>query len=370
MNNLGIKQVFVDRDALSSQFTWRILDQLQGINVRPSIIDLPLTEGETGKDTLHLQHYKGDFLKPCPGTREYICCGYQILNLAANCPLDCSYCILQSYFINQPSLRVFANLEEGLKGVWREIDNQPWRIFRVGTGEFTDSLALDPITHWTDILLPPFSVRPNVVLELKTKTTRIARVLASKYRDRIVVSWSLNGSLMSTREEKGAAGIRKRIDAARRCQSEGFVLGFHFDPLIPYSGWRDDYARTIELLDREIDPKGIIWMSMGSFRFMPSLKPIVRKRHPASGVLNGEFIVGLDGKMRYFKPIRMELYHEMRRLLEAWHSDLGLYLCMESDEVWQSSMGWSPKATPGLRHYLDQRVVKFFGPPVGAPSAV
>jgi len=360
MNGLHIRRVVLDKDASSYALTRQILAGLPGVPVHSSGLDPHLFDGEPGKETLHLQHYKGDFLKPCPGTREYICCGYQILNLAANCPLDCSYCILQSYFVNQPSLRVFVNLEEQLPDVLQLIDSQPGRIFRVGTGEFTDSLALDPMTHWSDMLLPQFSRRKNAILELKTKTTRISRVLASGYRDRIILSWSLNGPWISAKEEKGAASIEKRVEAARQCQSEGFILGFHFDPLVPYPGWRDDYARTVELLDRRIDPGRIIWISMGSFRFMPALKPIIRRRHPTSGVLNGEFIIGLDGKMRYFKPIRIELYHVIRHLLEAWHPDLGLYLCMESDEVWRSSMGWSPKTSSGLREYLDQRVVKFF----------
>jgi len=361
MNTVQIKRAIVDKNAPSYALTRRTLAGLPGIPVYPSGPDIDPLAGHTGKETLYLQHYRGDFLKPCPGTREYICCGYQILNLAANCPLDCTYCILQSYFINQPWLRVFVNLEEQLPNVLRAIDGQPDRIFRVGTGEFTDSLALDPITRWSDMLLPRFSRRSNAILELKTKTTRISRVVASGFRDRIVLSWSLNGPRIAASEEKGAASIRDRVEAARQCQSEGFTLGFHFDPLIPYPDWRDDYARTIELLDRKIDPRGIIWISMGSFRFMPDLKPIIRRRHPKSGVLNGEFIVGLDGKMRYFKPIRIELYHFMRRLLETWYPDLGLYLCMESDEVWLSSMGWSPKTSSGLRKYLDQRVVTFFG---------
>ena len=368
MNDFRIKRVIADRDAASYPLAQRILNGLSGVPVQVAESGMPpLSDRETGKETLHLQNYKGDFLKACPGTREYICCGYQILNIAANCPLDCSYCILQSYFANQPSLRVFVNLRERLPDVLATIDSQPHRIFRVGTGEFTDSLALDPLTHWSDILLPPFSQRENAILELKTKTTRIERVLASPVRDRIILSWSLNSPVISAREEKGAASIQRRLEAARVSQQEGFALGFHFDPLIPYPGWRDDYARTIALMDKLIDPRGIIWISMGSFRCMPDLKPIIRRRHPGSGVFNGEFVTGLDGKMRYFKPIRIELYHFIRKLLETWHSDLGLYLCMESDEVWRSSMGWSPKTSSGLCGYLDQRVTKFFNGP-GQPS--
>jgi spore photoproduct lyase len=313
-----------------------------------------------GKETLQLLSYKGEFLKPCPGTKEYICCGYQILNVGTNCPLDCSYCILQSYF-NQPNLRVFANLEEGLETVLQAIDSEPERIFRVGTGEFTDSLAVDHITCWSDILLPAFSQRKNAILELKTKTTNIKRVLDSKCRDRIIVSWSLNSPAVATREEHRAASLKKRLEAARRCQSEGFILGFHFDPLIPHPHWRQEYLRSLDLLDEYIDPKGIIWISMGSFRYMPPLKQIIRRRHPKTCVLDGEFITGLDGKMRYFKPIRMDLYSFMRENIEKWHRDVGLYLCMESDDVWKESLRWSPGSSAGLRDYLDSRVIEFFG---------
>ena len=363
----NIKRILIDKGASEDPLAQRIFDGLSNIPVHPvngpgpdGGPDESLHDFDTGKETVYLQNYKGDFLKPCPGTREYICCGYQILNLATNCPLDCSYCILQSYFLNQPYLRVFVNLEERLRDVFQVIDNQPERIFRVGTGEFTDSLALDPVTRWSDFLLPQFSGRKNVILELKTKTTQISRVLASTHRDRIVLSWSLNSPQISATEEKGSASIRKRLEAAKRCQTEGFTLGFHFDPLIPHPGWRDEYAKTIELLDKYIDPRGIIWISMGSFRFMPGLKPIIRKRHPKSPILNGEFILGLDRKIRYFKPIRTELYHFMKNQLDSWYPDLGLYLCMESDDVWESSMGWTPETSDGLRQYLDRRVVKFF----------
>jgi spore photoproduct lyase len=57
-------------------------------------------------------------------------------------------------------------------------------------------------------------------------------------------------------------------------------VSFHFDPLIPHKDWREGYLRTIDLMDRYLKPTGIIWISMGSLRFMPDLKPIIRKRHP------------------------------------------------------------------------------------------
>lgn len=358
-----IKKVFIDSEALGYPLTKKVLSRVKN-GVPHKIIEergssSGFDEVDMGKETLHLISYKGEFLKPCPGTKEYICCGYKILNIGTNCPLDCSYCILQSY-INMPNLRVFANLEEELGNVLDIFDSNPESIFRVGTGEFTDSLALDPVTFCSDLLLPEFSIRKNVILELKTKTVNINRLIASKIRDRIVVSWSLNSPFMASKEELKAPGIIRRLEAARQCQSEGFVLGFHFDPMLMYPGWQEGYLRTLDLMDKYVDPKGIIWISLGSFRYMPGLKPIVRKRHPNTTILDGEFIQGLDGKMRYFKPIRIDLYSFMKEHLDKWYSNLGLYLCMESDEVWQESLGWSPGVSEGLKRYLDDRTIELF----------
>jgi spore photoproduct lyase len=326
MPDPAIKRVLMEEGTSRHALTQRILRRLSDTPVQLTTGNGSCERaGETdlGKGTLHLLNYKGDFLKPCPGTKKYICCGYQILNLSTNCPLDCSYCILQSYF-NQPNLRIFVNLQEKLAQVLETIDSNPDKIFRIGTGEFTDSLALDHITGLGEILLPVFSKRKNAVLELKTKTGRIKGLLASKHRDRIIVSWSLNSPYISAQEEHGAASLKKRLEAARLCQTDGFALGFHFDPLVYHDNWREEYLKTIELMTNYIDPRGIIWMSLGSFRFMPELRRIIRRRHPETCILNGEFIVGLDGKMRYFKPMRIELYSYIREKLEKWHPNLGL----------------------------------------------
>ena len=362
MPDFTIKKVIVEKGVHGQALTNKILTRVKGIPVQT--IDEVETgkrrdESDMGKENIYLMHYKGEFLKPCPGTREYICCGYKILNVGTNCPLDCSYCILQSY-LNQPNLRVFVNLQQELKQVLDIIDNSPDSVFRVGTGEFTDSLAVDHITGLSDIIVPPFSKRKNAVLELKTKTTNVKRLLSSKYRDRIILSWSLNSPYISAREEHKAVSLEKRLKSAHQCQSEGFILGFHFDPIIFHPQWKEEYLKTLELLDKYIDPKGVIWISLGSFRFIQGLKPIIRSRHPGTCVLDGEFIMGLDGKMRYFKPIRIDLYSFMRENLEKWYPNPGLYLCMESDDVWNKSMRWSPGNSAGLSNYLNKRVDDIF----------
>jgi len=359
--NLKIKTTILEKDAEVYPMAQRAVRRLpHSVPVRREEGTCRATprEFQLDKETIRLMAFPGALFKPCPGTREYLCCGYQILHIGTNCPLDCSYCVLQVYF-NQPSLRVFVNLEQHLEAIGKALRTSERKIFRIGTGEFTDSLALDPIVKWTEVLPSFVAKHSNALLEFKTKTTCVEGLLSSPFRERIVVSWSLNSPTIASQEEHGAPSIKKRLEAARACQREGYILGFHFDPLIEHPLWREGYAKTLELLDRYIDPKGIIWISLGGLRYMPSLKKVIRSRFPRTHILDGEFVPGLDGKMRYIKPIRIEMYAFMEAKLAQWGAG-GIYLCMESSDVWQRSLGWSPGSSEGLSQYLDDRAEQLF----------
>ena len=63
-----------------------------------------------GKRRLVIARRKTPFLMPCPaGSSKFACCGYLVLTLASNCPMDCSYCFLQEYLADNPAFQVYAN---------------------------------------------------------------------------------------------------------------------------------------------------------------------------------------------------------------------------------------------------------------------
>lgn len=309
-----------------------------------------------GKKYLLLLNHKGKFLKRCPATKNYICCGYRILHLGLGCTLDCSYCILQSY-LNNPLLTLFVNLNDAFRETKAILERSPRQFFRVGTGEFMDSLALDPAAKLSSALVPLFAKTKNAILELKTKTTNIQNLKGLKHNGRTFISWSLNSHAVQTGEERGAAGIKARIEAARKCVEWGYPVGFHFDPIILHKNYEFEYSRTIDRIFERIPPSRIAWISMGCFRFMPGLKPVIRNRFPETKIPYGEFIRGLDGKMRYFKPLRIEAYKTLYERIRKHSKQVTVYLCMESDEVWEKSFGWSPKNSRGLSHLLDQAAI-------------
>jgi spore photoproduct lyase len=313
---------------------------------------------EEGKRTLYLTRNQGAFVKSCPGTRCYLCCGYKILHVGSFCHMDCTYCILQSYF-HPPVLQYFVNhddLMQALNGLFAQK-----RIARIGTGEFTDSMIWELWTDLSALLVPAFSEQAFCALELKTKTTAIDGLKPLRHRKKTIMGWSLNTSHIIQNEERYTASLSARLKAASRCASWGYPLAFHFDPLVVYDGCEKDYRRVVQKLFTHIDPEHIVWISLGTSRFMPALKEIIQARFAGSRIVYGEFINGLDGKMRYFKPLRIQLYRNMVSWIRELAPDVLVYLCMEDDEVWQKSMGYIPSDIGGLSKLLHERAIRHCG---------
>ena len=132
-------------------------------------------------------------------------------------------------------------------------------------------------------------------------------------------------------------------------------MGFHFDPLIRHAGWEDGYRQTVEAMFQAVPADKIAWISMGAFRHTPGLKEIIRRRHPESKITFEEFIPAGDGKMRYVRPLRVEMYRRMLELIRARDPQAAVYMCMESPRVWREVFGYDP-GSEGLTRLLDDRV--------------
>jgi spore photoproduct lyase len=355
---MSIRHVYVDARVAHHPVATAFVARLGGkaeVVEDPSALYRYIKEADDpwgrGKQMLLLTRNKGAFLKACPGTREYTCCGYQILHIGSYCTMDCSYCILQSYF-HPPMLQYFVNHED----LMTELDHAFRKpgIHRMGTGEFTDSLIWEPWSDLTPRLIRRFADQSRAVLELKTKTTAVDRLQGLPHNRKTILSWSLNTPRIIATQERGTASLKARLRAAAKCRSWGYPLAFHFDPLIIYPGCENEYGRVLEELFTTLPPEEIVWISMGTFRFMPALKPIIEQRFAQSKIIYGEFIPGLDGKMRYFKPLRTALYRHMAQSIERLAPGLTTYLCMEDDPVWTRSLGFEPRSRGGLAAMLDE----------------
>lgn len=346
----AVSRIVVDASVLDAPMTKRVLARLPETPVVIKDDAEPTPTAEAGETLLYLKHYKGAFLRFCPGTRAYHCCGYRIVHIGENCPMSCSYCILQAYFQDKV-LKVWANQEDLYTELDKAFGADRNLRYRVGTGEFTDSLALESITGYGRDLAAFTSRYENVVMEFKSKTADLSWLSAADPR-RLLPAWSVNAPGIVAGQEHGAASLEERLQAARTCAEQGFRVCLHFDPILPFEGWEKGYDETVDMIFDHVRPEHIAYVSLGSFRFMPALKKGVVQSFPEATYIFDEFVPGLDGKMRLIRPKRVAQFRRIADRLRKGGLDEQLYFCMESDEVWKAVLGRTPKDLGGLGRHL------------------
>ena len=357
-------RILVERAARLDPMALRVIDFYAGVPVKEvDRADLLLAEPPTGPDpfgagkrTLLLARFKGAFVKPCPGSAEMLCCHYAVLSPILNCPLECTYCMLQSY-LNRPAITVHTNVEDCLEQLDAYLAAYPPDgLVRLGTGELADSLALEEATGWSERLVRYVAGQPNAILELKTKTTLVEPLLDLDHAGRTVVAWSLNPDEIVRREELKTAGLEERLEAAARVQAAGYLVAFHFDPLVHYHGWKAGYQAVVARLAQAVDPRGVAWVSLGGLRFLPGLKAVIKARFPKSRLPGGEFILGQDKKLRYLASQRAAMYRAVAGWLREWDTDLLIYLCMERGSLWEAALGERPPDRAAVERRFTQRL--------------
>ncbi|MFH1440982.1 MAG: spore photoproduct lyase family protein [Candidatus Omnitrophota bacterium] len=290
------------------------------------------------RDSLFIVNEKYDFFKRCPCTKLAIGCGYNVFNLGFGCVFDCTYCFLQDY-ANFPGIVLPANIGS----FFDRFSSYSNARMRIGTGEFSDSLALDDITGYAPAIIEFFRKHKKAIFEFKTKSVNVENLLKTAQAGNIVVSWSLNPQKIIDDNEFFTPSLKQRINAACKCVQAGYKVGFHFDPVIYFSGWENEYAKLLDELFNKIKPKYIAWISLGSFRFRPTLKTVIEKRFPANMILDEELLPGYDQKLRYPYSLRLGVYKKMLDMFIKHGAGQKVYLCMEDMLMWKDLKIKMPK---------------------------
>ena len=364
MKHPQIQLLLIDKRVINHPTTETVRQNLTGVETHIiEIADIGTYENEIklhqGKRILFLTQNDGDAVKPCPATASpYLCCQYTVISQIHQCPFDCTYCILQNY-LESGLMTVFVNLDDIFKQIDQHLLAQPHRFFRFGTGEFGDSLALESIIQTGPSIVDFFRRKSNCLIELKTKSIEIDHLLTLKPRN-AVLAWSVNPQSVIGQEELRAASLMDRLQAARKAMEAGYLLAFHFDPLIHFPGWEEAYHDVIESIFKVVDSKRVTWISIGSLRYPPNLKRIIQKRFPKSKIVYEEMISGNDGKMRYFRPIRLEMYQKIVDWIQTKDPELFVYFCMESPDIWEAVMGDAPESNADLDYWFARSLYQRF----------
>ncbi len=351
MKTFNPKKIFIEKDVIESPMARQILyklpnvpveyvDDYRNIQIKGSTINDVYKES---KECLAIAKKKGEMVKRfrcrdgiVGNTEYYIIHGN-------NCCFDCEYCFLQSYLNNEiPTL--FVNHEDMLGEIRDIIIASGDKKIVFHAGELSDAFAFDDITGLSRKLITLFTKFPDARLELRTKTTVIENLLdlsrsfSSQQRkmqeSNIIISWTFSPQVVIDVYEHKTPSLEERIESAVKVQNAGYYIGICLDPIIRCEDWLNNYKTMIKILFDRLDHTKVRFVSLGGFRFLPSLASVIRERNPQTNILLGEFVPCIDGKYRYFRPIRVEIYRELWKIVRQECNDAKISLCMETHEVW------------------------------------
>ena len=265
-----------------------------------------------------------------------------------NCPFNCSYCFLHTFF-GKDEIVIFKDEAEVVAQVKAYL-KQAKEPLHIGTGEYSDSLALPEAVSLGKALALVFADQDKHLLELKTKSTNIDQLLDLDHKGKTVIAWSVNPEKVAREEEWGAPGLAERLKAAEKVASSGYPVAFHFDPIIYYPGWQDDYAEVVNQVFTHVDESQIAWISLGALRF-PEKQKIIMIDKFKTKISFDHFEKGIDNKLRYPVPLRVELFTYLYNQIRSRSKQVYVYLCMESPEVWKAAR---------IKSQSNNKYAKFF----------
>ena len=272
----------------------------------------------------------------CPvASPRTLCCNLNTLDAVDNCGYGCSYCSIQSFFDGKE-----ISFDLGFIDKLKNLKLDPNKTYHIGTGQSSDSLMWGNSHGVLDAVIDFACRNPNVLLELKTKSANVSHLIKANAPKNILCTWSLNTPTIIRHEEHGTTPLEKRLAAARKAADAGFVVGFHFHPIVHYDAWEEDYPNVIKTLTAMFSLDEVALVSMGTLTYIKSVIREIRKQGIPGQILKMP-LVDADGKLSYPDEIKLSLFSTVYNSFpDSWKEAVFFYLCMENRRFWKPVLGF------------------------------
>lgn len=203
---------------------------------------------------------KGEFLRKTPDhytpSNTY---GYSIVQ-SYNCIYDCSYCFLKGYFKTFNPV-IFKNIKDYFEAIKKTIQRDKLRPLYFYLGTFSDPIALS-VFDVSYIQFARFFENLDAILEIRTKSVMIDKLLKEKPFKHTIIAYSLAPQRIIKKFEPYAPGLERRLNAIKLLDQAGFNIGIRFDPF--FANYIDDYKIFIKTLS---SIKNLHSIEVGLLRF-------------------------------------------------------------------------------------------------------
>jgi len=284
-----------------------------------------LTFGEIG-DSVRFSSEEGN---TCPNYWHFSPYGF--------CPYGCKYCYLggTTGVFFSPTVKIFVNLDDILSKV-NDTAHRLGKPTSFYLGKLQDGLALDPLTGYSQVLIPFFAQHPYARQVLLTKSNEVKALLDLEHNGHSILSWSLIPPDIAAQFEENVPTVDERLEAMGVCAAAGYPLRAVIMPVIPIPGWRTLYREFIERLLRDLPITRLTFGGICSYRKARSLmeEKLGGRNTVSDSMERGH--KGDDGRIRYDPAVRVKVYRELIDAARSVAPEIELALCLEERFVWEA----------------------------------
>jgi spore photoproduct lyase len=230
-----------------------------------------------------------------------------------NCLYDCRYCFLQGMYRSAHYV-LFVNYEDFGAELLSSIEAQRGKD---GTAVYysgydCDSLALEPVSLFSEYFLPLFREHPHVMLEIRTKSTQVRRLLEVEAMPNCVIAMSLTSERAGKEWEHKVPALGKRLDALQKLQEAGWPVAIRFEPVVAEPSAESEYEQLFAQVFARLDVGRLHSVSLGEFRMPKGFHKTITRLYPDEALYAREIqvedgVASLRGSEQIMQAIEASL---------------------------------------------------------------
>ena len=242
-----------------------------------------------------------------------------------NCIYDCEYCFLQGKHMSAHYL-LFVNYEDFFAEIKKKINQNHLEKSYFFSGYDCDSLALDGITDFIESFLPIFEKNRNGILEIRTKSIQIQKILKYKPIENWIIAFSFTPDNISKLIENKVPSVQRRINSMKKLADKGWKLGLRLDPIVPTCNFAKIYDNLFKPISSNIPMESIHSISFGMMRFPKKMFKKMMKENVTKRITSLNFI-NENGIYSYPKETQTKLENIIVRKLKKYMDNIPIYNC-------------------------------------------
>lgn len=230
-----------------------------------------------------------------------------------------------------------SDLRIGKKSILEFYEKNSKYLPRISAAEFTDIIAYDHLTGYSNVLMDQISQVPDIELTVRTKSAYVDEMVKHDGDDRVTLAINFNTPYAIEHYEQGTASLEDRILAAQKVQAARNIrLGVVIEPVIKYPGYEKDYVDLATHIIKSLDTNRISDVAMSCVRYSGRVEKRIIRNFPTTDLFDdSQGLVFLkNDRLRYPLEERTKVYQMMFNEFRK-HTKAYLRLGAETPDAWK-----------------------------------